>query len=110
MSATAATDARHVLAQAMGRAPPPVLPTVAEEFGIPLLEEFAAKPSVDTAIAALSDVRVWRSVALLALLMLVPWLAHLLYRARQRFVGSHRAAIPIDYKQVRKIARGSEQL
>lgn len=96
------SDARHVLAQAMGRAPPPAVPSTAEQFGVPLLWQLAAEPSLENAQLALADVRVWRALALLALLLLVPCIARLVYRARLRYLGDQVAPVPLDYKALCK--------
>lgn len=99
------TDARHVLAQAMGRDPPPVIPSIAEQFGMPALQQLVADPSIDNVQHALLDIHVWRSLALLVLLLIVPWIASSLYRARMRFIGVRSTTAPLDYKAQRKLAR-----
>lgn len=100
-------DARHVLAQAMGRAAPPAARPVAEEFGMPLLTQLLSEPSLENAQLALSSVAVWRALALLAALIMLPWIAHLLFHARRRYLGFQSAPVPLDYKAQRKLAKGA---
>lgn len=88
----------------MGLEPPPILPSTSEEFGLPLIWQLAAEPTVDNAQLALADVRVWRSLALLAVLALAPWIGCLLYSARRRFVGPPVKPVPLDYKVQRERA------
>lgn len=101
-------DARHVLAQAMGRAAPPLARPTAEQFGISLLTQLLEEPSLENAHLALSSVAVWRTLALLAALILLPWIARLLYRARLRYLGFQSAPVPLDYKAQRKLAKSAE--
>lgn len=88
----------------MGLEPPPILPSTSEEFGLPLIWQLAAEPTIDNAQLALADVGVWRSVALLVVLALVPCIGWLLYSARRRFVGPAPAPVPLDYKVQRERA------
>ena len=76
-----ATDARRVLADAMGLPPPPVDLSLPETLGLDVVWRALAEPSVEHTVDALSDARLWRGAALLALVILVPWIALMLYRA-----------------------------
>lgn len=102
------SDARHVLAQAMGRAPPPIVPSTAEQFGVPLLWQLVEEPSLENAQLAFGDVRVWRALALLVLLVLLPCIVQLVYKARLRHLGGRVAPVPLDYKALRKRAQALE--
>lgn len=102
------TDARHVLADAMGLPPPP--PELGfDALGLDVAWRALAEPSREHAAAAMADERLLRTCAAGTLSILLLWIVVVLYRARSRYRGTDSTPVPLDYRAQQKLAAGKRE-
>ena len=94
------TDARQVLAAAMGKLAPDVTPASSSAMPAFLLEIFEHQVLPDRFQSLIV-----RNVLLAIALLLLALILALLVRARRRYVGYRQAPLPLDYHRQRELLR-----